>query len=288
LSFNSSADLPSFQLVRIFDYIVIFSSFPTKFFQISNYLSDFLFLRGFSFENESFPFSFNSKSTGFNVKGWKFIINYNNIILGTLDRNNIRHYKRRLKHIIKNSNNNNIFGTLRIVNQEIIFWSNIFSCSDDWSIISRELDLYLYKLFWRFVKKLHPRRSNFWIYSKYWKNIFGVWTLFIYSPLKGDICYLKFHNSWKESLKSYSLPMALNVYDIRDKEKLYLNLFCKNREKFIGFYKFLYTQQKGLCFFCNKPIIFNNFKIANISSYSNFSQLNKNSINYLVLSHSMC
>lgn len=249
---------------------------------------DFFFLRGFCFKEKGFSYSYNLKSKSFNLNTWSFLINQNNIILGSIHRNCIRYYKRILKYIIKNSKNTSNFSCLIKVNQEIIKWSTLFYHADNWMIVSRELDLYLYKLLWRLVKKQHPRRPNYWIYSKFWKNILGVWTFFIYDPLTGKICYLKFHNSCMKNLKNYSAPMALNVYDIKDKEKLFLALFCKHRIRFIGFYKFLYNKQKGLCFLCNKPIFFNNFKLINICSNLKFYKSIENSFHYLVLSHDTC
>lgn len=188
-----------------------------------------------------------------------------------------------LKSIVKNSKNVTLFQTLKIINVEINRWINIYSISDSWNALSSDLDLYLYKLFWRFVRRCHPRRSNSWIYSKYWKCFSGVWKFVIFDSINGKSCFLKLHFCYKKI--NYSIPSSLITFNLFNRRKLLFFLFKKFENNFIGSYRFLYIKQKGLCFFCHKPFSFNNVKIVRRSS---FIKKNTTSIFDLFLLHSFC
>jgi len=224
-----------------------------------------------------------SLSKNFDFLFWKFSRSSLGYLKAKVNPNVVKNYKIKLKSIVKNSKNVNLFQTLKIINSEINKWINIYSVSDCWKSLSSDLDLYLYKLFWRFVRRCHPRRSNTWIYSKYWKSFSGVWKFVIFDSLNGKFCFLKLHFSYHKII--YSIPSSLITFNLFNKRKFLFILFKKFENNFIGSYHFLYLKQKGLCSFCGRPFSFNNVKIV---SKSSFLKKNKISVLDLFLLHSFC
>lgn len=78
-------------------------------------------------------------------------------------------YKTRLKSIIINGTNLNLYDLIRKINKEIFYFKSFFNFSLFYIDIVNELDYYLYRLLWKYLKRRHPRRPNTWIYLKYWK-----------------------------------------------------------------------------------------------------------------------
>ena len=60
-------------------------------------------------------------------------------------------------------------------------------------LFARELDVYLYRLLWKWAKRRHPRRNNTWIYSKYWKVFGGIWSFYVVNNLNGELTFLNSH-----------------------------------------------------------------------------------------------
>lgn len=126
----------------------------------------FLKNRGLELRNLYF---FNSSSLGaFPLIDSKFFISPYSKLKSVLFSQVVCNYKVILKSIIKNSYNLPIFKVVKKINKEIINWNNKRYCSVD--CLNLELDLYLYKLLWKFVRRSHSRRGKIWVYNKYWKN----------------------------------------------------------------------------------------------------------------------
>lgn len=146
-----------------------------------------------------------------------------------------------------------------------------------------DLDLYIYKLLWRFLKRCHPRRSHSWIYLKYWKNISGNWRFIYYDSIKKVFHFLSLHSYIEEDFISF--PILLNTFLKKNYKKLFNTLFLKKRPYFKGIHKLLFIKQKGLCNSCLKPI---NFSNNNIIKILNNIFLKEDSINKVFLLHSYC
>lgn len=217
--------------------------------------------------------------------GWNFSYNSNSFPICKVDTDNIRSYKRKLKNLIKASSDLSILNTLKSVNREIVKWINIYSLSDSWEQTSFDLDIFLYKTFWRSVKRYHPRRPSTWIYNKYWKFFSGTWRFVVFDSERERNYFLKSHSrSLFDDTRVYTVPSSLNVFSLYNQKKLLSILFKKTRNIFLGTSRRLYLKQKGLCFICVRPFFFNNFRIINYSSLLYTTKLNVK----LILVHSYC
>lgn len=222
-------------------------------------------------------------SKGFDLLGWNFSRNFSLSLNCSVSKDNIRGHKRKLKNIIKGSYNSNIIDTLKLVNGVITRWTSRYSLSDSWHSTSFELDLFLYKLFWRAVKRYHPRRPNTWIHNKYWKFFSGLWRFTIFDPKKKRNYFLKSHNKLSSgNVNFYRVPKSLGVFYIYNQRKLLFILFRRTKTFFSGISKILYIKQRGLCFICRRPFFFNDFKVVYYSS------LQKKKKSNLIITHPFC
>nr|YP_007517037.3 RoaA [Euglena viridis]AEY70809.3 RoaA [Euglena viridis] len=279
--FNNKLD-SQLKMIRIFDNIYVFSNFPNKFQHYKLILIKFFNIRGIKLSEKSFLiYSFYE---GFEFLGWKLQKSSFSFLLSQVSKNNIKSYKLDLKAIVKNSINVNLSKTLRILNFKIDEWINCYSLSDFWNNIANDLDLYLYKLLWKFFKRCHPRRSNSWIYHKYWKNLSGSWKLIAYDPLNGGISLLKSHNRFMDF--HFAFPLMLNTFDKRNHKKISITLYEKYKKNFYSFYYLIYKRQKGLCFCCRRSLGFSNLKLVNLSRFTIKKRLNL--VSNLHFFHSYC
>lgn len=178
----------------------------------------------------------------------------------------VQTYKLRLKTLIKSSFNLTLLKVLQLLNKEIYNWINAI---DNFTFINlcRELDIYLYKLLWKFVRRLHPRRYNSWIYNKYWKSFSGIYKFVYFDKKIGRFYFLKTHISYSKN--SFCSPLQLDVACFFNYRKVFFSLYKKSRFHLEGIKRFLFIKQKGLCFFCFKPVnlyfsktLISNFKFS--------------------------
>nr|YP_009503371.1 roaA [Euglena clara]AXA45463.1 roaA [Euglena clara] len=121
-------------------------------------------------------------------------------------------------------------------------------------------DFYLYKSLWKFVKKFHPRRSNKWIYLKYWKNFGGLWKFL--SIYNGKVYILKAHSCFVGQIKTYRFPASLSIFNSKHYRKRLFLLLKKTCVDFKSTFGVLYNRQKGVCYVCHCPIAFNSFRVV--------------------------
>lgn len=210
-------------------------------------ISSFLFCRGLSF---NFYFN-NIKRSLFSDSLNSFAFSAHQFSFSSLQRFLLIH-KNKLKQIIKNSFNLSISSLISLLNREVVSWVYCYSYFFNSIRLNKSLDLYLYKLLWKFVKRCHPRRSNTWIYNKYWKRFSNTWRFSIFDTALAKYYCVKLHNC---NLYRYpSLPLSLEVFNALNYKKFFSVLFKKSLKDFNGIYRFLFIKQKGLCFCCFKPI----------------------------------
>lgn len=236
-----------------YNQIIYFKSFFTK----------FLIYRGIRFSCTNF-FSYSIFDSFFFLH-LKFQKSFNNSIISEPSSTYIRQYKCHLKLFIKNSLNIKLFSFLQKINSFVIKWRVETNYSTSFFLLASKLDIYLYRLIWKWAKRKHPRRNNSWIYSKYWKSFSGVWKFFAINSNTGQLEFLVSHFSIKTKRLS-SLPRSLKIFDLNNYQKLNAIWFNKSRLNFHILYRLLWNKQKGVCFCCFKSISyfdFNNIKISN-------------------------
>lgn len=251
-------------------------------FTLSDLILNFFNLRGIYVKATSFDPGFTFKS--FKINDWNLLLSSNNNLLLSIHSDTIRNHKRSLKSITKNFIKGNIILLLKEINKSIDQWSANHCFFDSWNNVSRELDLYTYKLLWKSFKKIHPRRSNSWIYSKYWKNFSGLWVFSLYNPLTKNVYFLRSHSMHKYYTSSINIPLFLNVFDIFNSLKLNSIIFHRNLDSFSGIFKVLYKKQSGRCACCFKSLTFDNCKLISLASLKGTSR----SMSQFYLYHIFC
>lgn len=198
-----------------------------------------------------------------------------------LKKTYIKNYKLRIKTLVKSSFNLSMSKLLALLNKEICIWIRSFGTLTSYNL-GKELDLYFYKLLWRFIKRLHTRRSNTWIYQKYWGKFIGFYRFSYFDVSLGRFFFLKTHTY---NLKHYfCFPLYLDFCSIYNYKKVYFSIYKKSRFIWEGITKILFIKQKGLCSVCFKPLDFSIFKTISCKYTTRYN----NRISDLFLVHNYC
>nr|YP_009145411.1 RoaA [Cryptoglena skujai]AKL39036.1 RoaA [Cryptoglena skujai] len=273
-----------FRFLRYLNTFFIFSLGVSSLFHFFSFLDEFLSFRGLKILKSEVKFS--NIFIGFNFMGWKFCYLKNNFFGSVVSHFTVIVHKRNLKTLLKSFKGSDIFLLIKRVNYIVSYWINNYSFSYSLWDISAELDVYLNKLFWIFVKRRHSRKNNIWIYSKYWKFLMGRFYFYSLNPLSGNICFLKSHNLIKS--KIYRLPSSLNIYLIPDLFKLNILWYKKISVLFTGLFKLLYINQYGICPYCNNFINKLSFAKIRILRFSWSNPLFSGKFSKLILLHVNC
>lgn len=232
-----------------------------------DFFIDFFNSRGLKLNIKRTPLT-SFLSQGFSLFSFKFLKVFNFSVHIKLNRNFIRKYKNRLKMIVNNADNFDLITLIKKINFEINEYTMNHYFFNQRSEEVNELDIYLYKIIWKFVKRCHPRRSNLWVYKKYWKDFSGLWKFCAFDNIKGKIFYLNSHKVFNSTF--YYLPLSLNSYNTFNSLKLTKSVFKKYSFNFSNIYSLIYKKQQGLCFCCNTPLASKNSKLVNISNYLSY------------------
>nr|YP_009145520.1 RoaA [Trachelomonas volvocina]AKL82433.1 RoaA [Trachelomonas volvocina] len=270
------------QFIHFLNSITIFTKNIESLKGLERILFEFFSIRNLKISEKRLIFNFKELNSGFNLLGINFYLSQSGSCLTKFSIDLIRLHKAKIKGIIKNSNNIDVASLILSINKIIIIWSAEYNCINSFWDVCGELDVYVYKLLWKWAKKRHPRRNNKWIYSKYWKVFLGNWKFFSYENNKGNIVYLRSH--YFPNTSFHHLPLYTNLYDILDSTKLANSYFNKFKNLFSGIYRILWKKQNGCCFLCKKPFFFvtiTSIKIWKIRGRNNF-------LANLVLVHNHC
>lgn len=205
--------------------------------------------------------------SGFSFLDWSFYKSLNSNVFFTPSYLSVKKYRCKLKMLVKNFSNVSCLNLVKSLNVEINEWREKFNIASSYCYAANFLDFYVYKLLWKWCKRFHPRRPNFWIFEKYWKNISGKFSFFSIDISTGRFCFLSSHSSFDVYLKT--LPASVCIFDFRDRKKIYSDLFKRTRVKFYGVYGVLFDSQKGICPRCNNLLFRYNsqsFRIIQLSS----------------------
>lgn len=214
---------------------------------IKNLFFSFFYLKFLFFFNIFFYVSFSFK--GFYILGFYYYYLKSFLFQGILSFDNIEYYKLKFKFIIKLNGLRDIFFSLKLINKEIFNFFCYYNFCDSFSRVFLSLDLFLYKIFWKLVKKIHPRRPNTWIYLKYWKYVEGIWNFFLLDSYSSLPLYMFFNFLFY--LKLYCLPSAFFPLIFCNELKLGRIWLLKYSFVLTGVLKLLWKKQFGKCFFCS-------------------------------------
>jgi hypothetical protein len=201
-------------------------------------------------------------------------------------KNEEKKQKLLLKQLVKRHTNQNINSLIKYLNKRINFWKQKFILLNINKNISKKLDIYLNKLLWKRVKRIHPRRPNTWIYNKYWKYILGTWKFSILDE-RGRFNTLTSYQSNNVINTFNRLPysfISLEIYDLRKLLSIYFKFF---KNKNFGIKNIMYNKQKGLCYKCKFPLNNSKKKIIRIKKPM---LINKKLIysQKIILNHNSC
>nr|AEW13026.1 RoaA protein [Strombomonas acuminata] len=195
----------------------------------------------------------------------------------------IRSHKRKLKTIVKNSFDLNIYSMIVKLNYYISQWTINHHFTDYFWDIWSEMDTYTNKLLWKWARRRHPRRPNTWIYNKYWKSFMGSWKFFSIDSITGNINFLQSHYSLETFI--YRFPISLEIYDLRNYKKVKEVCFKKNKNVLKGLYSLLWYKQQGLCFSCKRPFFL--FHLGCFKLCKKYEDTD-NSISNILMLHNYC
>lgn len=243
------------------EILYFFFKFPYDFHFLKNLLKSFFNSRGIICNIETIPLS-NFVSRGLNFLFLDFLRS-DFYITSKLYNQELKFYKLKLKLLLKISFNKQIILILNIVNIEIMKWLEYTFSLPNKEKLYYKLDLYVYRLFWRHLKKRHPKKSNTWIYLRYWGNFSGLWKFFIFDYKFNKLVFLKSHFSLVNNfiVNNYKVYNSLNIFNMYNVIKLKQIIFKKFQFKYLPNYIVLYEKQKGLCFSCTKALGSKNFRI---------------------------
>lgn len=250
-------------------------------------LKNFLFSKGLTISKKQEIYLSSSSFDSFHFLYWKFKKLQDQSIISEISNNAIRCYKSKLKICIKNSQNFNLSKFLKKINFFISKWRMENNYCTSFFISACMLDIYLYRLLWKWAKRKHPRRSNSWIYSNYWKSFGGVWKFFCIDSSNGKLVFLKSHTLLKTK-RFYKLPRSFKVFNLENYQKLNFIWFNKSKLSFNSIYRALWNKQKGMCFNCFKSINYFHFNSSKIFKSSKVLKVPHNQFSQLVLLHDKC
>jgi RNA-directed DNA polymerase len=274
-----------FSLLRYKDKVLIFANNYDQFDHFKFKFKKFLCIKGLKINKINYLSC--SIFNPFYFVYWKFQKLDDRKFIFQTSNTIIRNYKCKLKIFIKNSQNISILQFLKQINFFILKWRAENNYCTLFLIQAAELDIYLYRLLWKWAKRRHPRRSNSWIYSKYWKSFGGIWKFFTVDANNGNLAFLKSHFAF-QTKRLYSLPRSFKVFDLDNYQKLNFIWFNKLRLNFHTLYRSLWNRQKGVCFRCFKSISYFDFNNIKIFKSSKFLKIIINPFSQLVLIHVNC
>lgn len=275
-------------MLRYKNKVLVFTNNYNRLNSFKVLINKFLFNKGLRVKkkNETYYIS-SSAFDSFDFLNWKFRNLQNNNILSEISSTFLRSYKSKLKVFIKNSHNLSLSEFLKKINFLILKWriKNNY-CTSRFKSASN-LDVYLYRLIWKWAKRKHPRRSNSWIYTNYWKAFGGVWKFFTLDSNNGQLIFLKSHISLKTK-RLYKLPRSFKVFNLENYQKLNFVWFNKSTLNFNLIYRVLWNKQKGTCFNCSRQLNYFNCNEIKIFKKTKFLKVINNPFSQLVLIHNHC
>nr|AMD08034.1 roaA protein [Euglena mutabilis] len=255
--------LNSFYLIRNKDKIYTLTCSKTVQKYSLSLINTFLKMRGINWDYSLYS-AFNFAEQKINIGDYEFMKDANKNITCLLLKNHLKNYKNKLKMIIKSNKFRQINNIIINLNNELKVWRNNNFFLNNFLILTKELDLYMNKLLWRYVKRLHSRRSKTWIYKKYWICISGNWRFISKDQVTGKINVLLSHFFTLKSVFISRIPLITNFFHKVNLKKIFYIRILKVKNSLTGITSLIYNRQKGFCYKCKLPMFETRLKILKI------------------------
>lgn len=225
-------------------------------------LEKFFLIRGIAIHKKKL-IKLESNENEIVIENVKIIKKRPNLLIILPSKDFVTDYKITLKNIIKKCTNIKVLKIIELLNKEITLCKKNNRFLIMFVPIAKILDLYINRLLWKYVKRLHSRRTNSWIYNKYWKYIAGSWRFIYIKQETGKLEVLLSHKHLDKSTYVINIPNITNTFKMMDYKKInYIN-FLKIKYTLNGIRSLIFNRQKGVCYKCNFPLHDNKNKIIN-------------------------
>ena len=230
-------------LVRYADDFVVTAATEEIALEAKELIKDFLKTRGLELSDEKTVVT--HINDGFDMLGWTFR-KFKGKLIVKPSKKSIQAIVRNLSDtILKRGKAWNQDVLIMKLNQQIRGWTNYHQ-----SVCAAEafahLDYILYELLWRWAKRRHPKKGQWWISTRYWHR-------------RGNRNWV-FATDTKELIRVDHTPIVRHT-KVREAANPFLDTeyfkqrkFNQGMKKLSGRFKLIWKNQDGCCYHCGMPL----------------------------------
>ena len=206
-------------------------------------IKDFLKTRGLELSDEKTVVT--HINDGFDMLGWTFR-KFKGKLIVKPSKKSVQTIVRNLSDtILKRGKAWNQDVLIMKLNQQIRGWTNYHQsvCANE---AFAHLDYILYELLWRWAKRRHPKKGQWWISTKYWHR-------------RGNQNWV-FSTDTKELIRVDHTPIVRHT-KVREAANPFLDTeyfkqrkFNQGMKKLTGRFKLIWKNQDGCCYHCGMPL----------------------------------
>lgn len=230
-------------LVRYADDFIVTAASKELALEAKELIKDFLKTRGLELSEEKTLIT--NVNDGFDMLGWTFR-KFNDKLIVKPSKKSMQAIKAKLSEtILKRGKAWTQDVLIMKLNQQIRGWTNYHQ-----HVVASEafahLDYVLYELLWRWAKRRHPHKGQWWISTKYWHR-------------KGNRNWV-FCTEEKELIRVDHTSVVRHI-KVREKANPFLDTeyfkerkFKQGMRRLTGKFKRIWENQDGCCYHCGMPM----------------------------------
>ena len=230
-------------LVRYADDFIVTAASKELALEAKELIKDFLKTRGLELSEEKTLIT--NVNDGFDMLGWTFR-KFNDKLIVKPSKKSMQAIKAKLSEtILKRGKAWTQDVLIMKLNQQIRGWTNYHQ-----HVVASEafahLDYVLYELLWRWAKRRHPHKGQWWISTKYWHR-------------KGNRNWV-FCTEEKELIRVDHISVVRHI-KVREKANPFLDTeyfkerkFKQGMRRLTGKFKRIWENQDGCCYHCGMPM----------------------------------
>ena len=236
-------DAHKVNLVRYADDFIVTAANEELALEAKELIKDFLKTRGLELSEEKTLIT--NLNDGFDMLGWTFR-KFNDKLIVKPSKKSMQAVKAKLSEtILKRGKAWTQDVLIMKLNQQIRGWTNYHQ-----HVVASEafahLDYVLYELLWRWAKRRHPHKGQWWISTKYWHR-------------KGNRNWV-FCTEEKELIRVDHTSIVRHI-KVREKANPFLDTeyfkerkFKQGMRRLTGKFKRIWENQDGCCYHCGMPM----------------------------------